>query len=453
MEQQPSAPNTSQKLDHNSVEITPGMSVDDYVSKSLHMHYGAAHQGIVNGGLLQFSRKVGDMALAVIPKNRFWCAVGLTTGGYAGLKFGALLAGRNLANHEELSKDSYPKLLQPLHGLLKYDPHSSATGDRWKRVGALFTFTAISFAGIMMGAAHAYKPERKRNSHPDSLEDYVARTSQHQGDKWRWLAANSGVFGSSSGTYLIPYVPGVNYAVSIASYTTLNQDRRIMTPGLKKMTGTKTTSYLGLREGVDFICKYAVNNPSKDPAELEYLALTVMAPIADAAGVKLKPENIKTFVDTVHSVRDKYWQEGGIPREQRAAAMKDMEAHFKGKGLDQTLFASGIDTMDIDFTKLNGLIGKVGNSMGATKKIKADQDAYRAMATQWRTEWPQSEEQTTRPLEVEGAAISPAQPEKLFAREELKKVPAVITERPPVSHQEALTARAASNDAMAVQRA
>lgn len=425
------------RVQHLQVEITPGMSAEDYVGRSVKMHYGAKHQGLVNGGLLQFCRKVGDMALAVIPKNRFWCAVGLTTGGYAGLKLGSLLTGRNMATHEELPAPQNA-VLKSLHGVMKYDPHSNATGERWKKVGGLFVFTAVSFAGIVIGARHAYRNERKRNEHPEGLEDYLARAGQHQGDKWRWFAGTSGVFGSSSGTFLMPYVPGVNYANSIAFYTVLNQDRKVMTPGLGFVSGAKTMSYLGLREGTDYICKYAVNNPAKDPAELEFLALTVMGPLAHGAGVKLEAKHIKAFVDKMHEVRDKYWQEGGIPAKDRKAALKDMEAHFKGKGLDRTLYESGIDTLKIDFTDINGYIGKVGNAMGASHHIRKDQHDYREKVAGWRKEWMPEHPQPGEKLESEAMAKGVSQDAgKIFAREDLKKQP--VTTRPRhLTHSEAL---------------
>lgn len=422
------------KLKHNEIAITPGMSVEDYVTQSVNMHFGSKHNGVVNGGLLQFCGKVGDMALAVIPKNRFWCAVGLTSGGYAGLKLGALLTGRNLANHAELPPPE-SKWLKPLHGIMKYDPHSNATAERWKKVGGLFTFTAVSFVGVMLGARFAYRNSRKRNEHPEGLEDYLARVGQHQGDKWRWLSASSGVFGSSAGTFLMPYLPGVNYANSIAFYTVLNQDRKVMTPGLGFVSGAKTFSYLGLREGVDYICKYAVNNPAKDPAELEFLALTVMGPLAHAAGVKLEPKHIKAFVDKVHETRDKYWQEGGIPPKLRKEAMKDMEAHFKGKGLDKTLYECGIDTLKIDFTDLNGYIGKVGNTLGASKVIRKDQHEYRERVAEWRKDWMPSQQLPGNSLEEDSIAQAPA---KKFATEELKK-PQVIHQKRPLSHADALS--------------
>lgn len=428
---------TSDKVVHNSVEIKQGMSVDDYVSQSTKMHYGAKHQGVMNGSLLQFCRKVGDMALAVIPKNRFWCAVGLTSGGFMGLKLAELMTGRNLSTQKEITKE-YPKLLQPLKGIMKYDPHSSAQSDRWKKVGALFIFTGVSFVGVMAGARYAYRNSRKINEHPDGLEDYLARTSQHQGDKWRWLAASSGIFGSSAGTYMIPYVPGINYGTSIAGYTVLNQDRKVLTPGFSKASGAATMSYLGLREGVDYVCKYAVNNPTRDPAELEFLALTVMGPLADASGAKLEPKQIKAFVDKIHETRDKYWQEGGIPPAMRKEAMKDMEAHFKGKGLDKTLYECGLDTAKIDFTKINGYIGKVGNTLGATKAIQKDQLEYREKVAGWRKEWMPAQQQPGDKLQGEEVAQAQTQgTEKTFAREDLKKQP--VTGRPRhLTHSEAL---------------
>ena len=376
---------------HPGVDIKPGMSAEEYVGATLKMHQAENPKGFANGGLLKFSRWMGDAGLAVVPKNRLYCSIGLTAGGGTGLYLSRILTGRNLSNNAPMLKEEVPKLLRPLHNVLPFDPASSTLKNRWSRIGALFVFTAASFVGIMVGAKQAYKSAYKANENPDSLEDFTARIGQHQGDKWRWLAASSGVFGSTAGYFALPFVPGVNYGSSIAFYTVLNQDRKIMTPGLRSATGTKTTSYLGLREGLEYITKYAVHNPSKDPAELEYLALTVLGPLAHAADMKLTADHIKGFVDKIHSVRDKYWQEGGIPKERKVDLKLELDDVLKNKGLDKTLYEIGFDTTKIDFTKLNGLVGKLGNSMGAKTKILKDQEAYRTMVAGWRSEWQQPE--------------------------------------------------------------
>lgn len=420
---------------HKQVTIRPGMTAEEYVKESIELHRDDKRRGPINGGVLDGAQYVGNMMLAVIPKNRFWCAMGLTAGGFAGLKFAGLLAGHRLSDGVPSKPEDYHTLLQPLHGVLKHDHMSNAMGDRWKKAASLFVFTGVSFAGVMAGAYYAYRSSRQRNSHPTSLEDYSARVGQDQGDKWRWLAASSGVFGSTSGYFLAP-IPGISYGPSIEFYTVLNQDRKIIVPGLKKLSGTKTGSYLGLREGMEYICRYAVNNPSKDPMEMEYMALTVMGPLADATGTRLTPENIKLFVDKINAVRDQYMQDGGIPKEKRAEALHAMELQFKGKGLDKTFYECGLDTMKIDFTKLNGITGKIGDSLGAKKHVLKEQEGYRALATKWRKDWMPAAAPAQTGDEV---AMVPAQG-KTFASDNLKKQSPVTGPR-PASHQDAAYAR------------
>jgi len=430
-----------QEVSHPAADITPGMKAEDYVAATLKMREHDKHAGFINGGLLRFARWVGDAGLAVLPKNRFSCAVGLTAGGALGLYTAKLLSGMHLADYTPVPQKDFPKILQPLHGIIKFDPLSHTLRDRWKKLGAFYIFTIVSFLGVMTGAWAAYRNFYKSNENADSLEDYVARIGQHQGSKWRWLAASSSVFGSVSGYYTIPFLPGVNYGSSIAFYTVLNQDRKIMTPGLKIATGTTTNSYLGLREGVDYLCKYAVHNPSKNPAELEYLTLTIMGPLAHAAGIKLTAEHIQKFVNQIHDVRDKYWQQGGIPEAKKHAAMKDTAAHFKGKGLDKAFYDAGFDTMKIDFTKLNGLIGKLGNHLGAVSKVQKEQADYRALATEWRKEW------IKRGKEDDSNEIDSLDPAGKSFTTAVKRAPALAATPRPASKQEQVSMTPPSSSA------
>ena len=83
---------------------------------------------------------------------------------------------------------------------------------------------------------------------------------------------------------------------------------------------------------------------------------------------KLTTEHIQKFTQAVHEVRDKFWQEGGIPKEKRNEAMKVMREVFTGAGLEVLLIDLGLNPGAVAFEQLNGLTGKIGN-IGVSDKI------------------------------------------------------------------------------------
>ena len=226
--------------------------------------------------------------------------------------------------------------------------------------------------GVKLGTDLAYRNVKNKNADPHYLEDYLPRISMHQGENWSWLAAGSAIFGSASGLWTVP-LPGVNYGVGLAGRATSMQDRNFMLPGINgALSGASTTSFLRLREGINYLCHYAVNNPAETPAQIEFLAYTLLGPVF---GDKLTVERIQQFTEAVHKVRDDYWQEGGIPKEKRKEALKTMREVFTGAGLEVLLIDMGLNPGEIAFDKLNGLTGTIGN-LGIHKRIVAEQEHY-----------------------------------------------------------------------------
>ncbi|HEU5047722.1 MAG TPA: hypothetical protein VFT64_07755 [Rickettsiales bacterium] len=344
-------------------------------------------KGLLNGKVLKVADWMADSALAVIPVHRFWSAIGLTAGGTLGLAAGKLLTGKGLAGGAGFKEASLPKPLQSLNGIMAPNPEYSDAKNKLLTAAGKYVFAAFCAVGVMIGSKHAYKSTYLRNSNPDSLEDYVARVRQHHGDRMIPFIASSSIFGSAAGTYLVPIIPGINYGSSLAYRVVSMQDRNITSPGLDVLTGNTTYSYFGVREGLQYLRKYAEHNPSQRPEQFEYYAYTVMGPLAKAAGVELTGEHIKKFVDKLNGVRDKYWQEGGVPKDKQEDLAKDLKEHFTGRGLDKTLYECGIDTMQIDFQQIGGLIGRFARLMGTGKKVAQEQKDYRDMVQMWREDW------------------------------------------------------------------
>jgi len=368
-------------------EPSPARSAGEYVRDIEQKHATEKRKGFIDGPVLEFAKKVSDMFLAVVPVHRFYSAVGLTIGGVVGLNIGQVVRGQQLdASAKEILKENVPKLLQPLYGLLKNGNNELA--NKWKGVAGAGIFAGFLGLGVAIGSKFAYASTEKKNRNPDSLEDYLARKRQADGNAMVAPVAGSAAFGSGAGLYWIPFVPLINYGASLAYRTVSMMDRNITLPGLNWLTGNDYTKhYFGVREGLDFLDKYAVNNPAKNPEKLEELSLTILSQIAKPAKIPLTEAHITKFVDKVTQIRDKYWQEGGVPQEKKKALSEEMKANFTGKGLYKTLHEDlGIDTKQINFHEVGGMIGKFANFFGAGKQVEKESKGYHALVDKWEKE-------------------------------------------------------------------
>lgn len=349
---------------------TKGKTPDEYVKEAIALHRKESGEKGLPPDWLKWA---ADGQLAVLPINRMSCAVGLTVGQLVGGNMAKILTGYSI-DGKPVDSSKVPTYLQWMQGSIKdYNPKGIRPRDRWIRYLQWGIFSAGGLIGVMLGTNYAYSNVPGKNRDPHYLEDYLPRVSMHQGGTWGWLSAIAADFGSASGLWILP-IPGLNYGVSLALRATSMQDRNIMLPGGagKFISGTATTSFLRLREGVNYLCHYAVNTPSENPAQIEYLAYTLLGPIFKD---QLTAEHIQHFTEAVHKVRDPYWQEGGIPKAKRKEAMKAMREAFTGAGLEILLIKMGLNPGTIAFHQLNGMAGTIGN-LGASDKIQAEQNAY-----------------------------------------------------------------------------
>ncbi len=351
-----------------------GKTPEDYVKESVAMHTSQYGSGQPSDTL----KWMGEGQLSVLPINRMSCAIGLTTGQIISGSMAKIATGYGI-DGKALDSSKVPTYLKWMEGIVKdYNPKGLRPRDRWIKYAQCGVFALGGLLGVRLGTEYAYKNVPNKNKDPHYLEDYLPRISMHQGGAWSWLAASSAVFGSASGLWPLP-IPGLNYGIGLAARATSMQDRNFMLPGLNQtLSGATTTSFLRLREGVNYLCHYAVNNPAENPAQLEYLAYTLLGPIFKE---QLTVAHIQQFVDAVHEVRDHYWQDGGIPKQKRDDAMKTMREVFTGPGLEVLLIDMGLNPGTVIFEKLNGLAGAIGN-VTAKNKIKAEQKAYQEALTE-----------------------------------------------------------------------
>lgn len=349
--------------------ITPNMTAEEYVEKAQSLHQ-SQYPG---GGPPKLFQWIGDAALGVFPINRVSSAIGLT----AGLTLGGFIA-KTLTGHDfkgvAIPKEKTFTFMQKLHGIVKYDPKGLDSKNRWIGYGMWGIYSLGGLLGIKAGTTYAYRDVYKRNKNPEYLEDYVAKVSQHHSDVWAWLASISGTFASASGFSMLP-IPGVNYGLSLAFRASEMKDENIMLGGGvgKWMSGSVTTSRFGVRRGLEELCRYAVNNPAKEPVQFEYLTYGILGQLFHE---KVKPEHIQKFVAKLHEVRNKYMEDGGIPRNKRAAALNDLKAHFTKQGFEDRLEELGLDALQIDFLNLKGAVGKMSN-LAAEGNVLKEQEEFR----------------------------------------------------------------------------
>ncbi len=338
-----------------------GLAAKEYVAAVEKKTALEKKKGLISGPVLNAVATISDMALAVVPVHRFWSAFGLLAGGTAGM-----FASRGM---QKMVTDKFQ-----LQGNNKY---LKLAGD--------YLFAAACAVGVVIGSNHAYRSADRRNeADTDSLEGVLARTRAYQGKSITPVVALTAIPGSALGTYL---VPPVSYGNPLMAKTLAMQDRHVITPGLKWMTGATGNHYFGLREGLDYTIKYAVRNPDEKPEQLEALTLTVLGPVAHAAGTELKGENVRKFTDQLNTIRAKYWEQGGVPGDRQEALTKELKEHFTGKGLDKTLLKSDIDILKMDLKKVGGGFGWfAGYVLGANKKIEREQKRFEEMVTGWRNE-------------------------------------------------------------------
>jgi len=315
---------------------------------------------------------LGDATMSNEPKNRLYSAVGLSLGLMITGTIANIVTGHKLLDGSKVT--NVPQFLKPIHGIIKnYDPRDITPRNKRIRYAHAAVYSLGGLIGIKIGTDLAYKSAKQKSKDPQFLEDYLTKISHIQGENWSWLSASSGIFGSASGLWAIPALPGINYATGMVGRITSMQDRNTSVGGLNKIiSGATTDSYLRLKEGAYYLANYAVGNPAKDPEKIEYIAYSILGPIFKE---QLTAKHIKQFTDAVHEVRDHYWQEGGIPKDKRAEATDTMKQVFTGAGLEVLLIDMGLNPASVMFDRVNGLIGKLGN-VGKADKIKEKQNSY-----------------------------------------------------------------------------
>ncbi len=361
--------NDTPAIQHKSPSIE-GKTAAEYVYDATKLHREQyKNQGSPPPALLKW---VGEASLSNEPKNRWYSALGLSFGLLITGTIANIVTGHKLLDGSKVT--NVPQFFKPIHGIVKnYDPRDITPRNKRIRYAHAAIYSLGGLLGVKIGTDMAYKNAKEKSKDPQFLEDYLTNVSHMQGENWSWLSASSGIFGSASGLWALPALPGLNYATGMIGRITSMQDRNTTVAGLNKLvSGATTDSYLRLKEGAYYLANYAVGNPAKDPEKIEYIAYSILGPIFKD---QLTAKHIQQFTDAVHEVRDHYWQEGGIPKDKRAEATDTMKQVFTGAGLEVLMIDMGLNPASVMFDRVNGMIGKIGN-LGRAEEIKKKQNDY-----------------------------------------------------------------------------
>jgi|GEM_PF-1806628 len=360
-------------LHHGQKPSIEGKTAAEYTNEMLKYHQSQYHDKQPNKVL----KWIGDGALAVLPKCRLYGVIGMVGGLVLGTKAAIAATGHTFTGEAVKEIPSYLKWLNTL-GSKVFNGKSPAgieNSNKYVKYAHSAIYSFFGAIGAVVGSKIAYEDRIEKNKDPQYLEDYLMATSHHQGKTWGYIIGPSSILASASGMWFWGafLFPGLNYGEGLAGYITSMQDRNVILPYLNGViSDATTTSYLRLKEGSHYLCHYAVGNPAQEPANIEFLAYTILGPLFKD---KLTAEHIKQFTDAVQAVRAPFWQEGGIPKERRKEALNTMKEVFTGAGLEVLLIDMGLNPASISFDKVNGLIGKIGD-IGQKDTIKKEQEEF-----------------------------------------------------------------------------
>lgn len=297
--------------------------------------------------------------------HRLSCAFGMTAGGYVGMKLMEALTGRTLTG-AHVGMDKLPGFIKPYYKSMAYNPHSDHPKDRWGYVMHFLVPAVTATAGIMGASNQFFGDRAKKFENANYIDEFEEKATLKQAGAWTGVTALSALFVTPSGFPYLPF-PFPNYGTALGTRFTLSSGRKMIMPVLGDMwTGTASRYPYGPSKLRDHMIKYAVNNPTKHPEQLEEMAIGILKPWFE----NVTEQQVESFIARVEADRDKYLREGGIPEKLKADCEKELLSHFKGAGLEKTLREIGLDPEKAHLAN-NGLSGRIAEWMGAESTVNA----------------------------------------------------------------------------------
>jgi len=341
-----------------------GTSTDftSHVAENGHILHSRKHRNFLNGHLLNTAEGITGMFSSGVGIHRLHCAAGLTVGSWLGDAVMAALTGVTFTGLPVKKEDVW-KPLQKVFGTLKFNPHSDLPHDKWMQVMRWGIPGIVGGMAVIQGSKLFFESHRKKLKSATYLDEVESKAMMAQSQPWSISSAVSALFGYPSG---MPMLPFLNYSTNLGTRFSMASGRKVSLPGgLGKMWSNNPTLFpFGPPGMLDLLIKEAVNNKSHDPELMETYAIGVLKPWFD----KVTPEQIDAFVNEVYKVRDKFYQDGGVPENLKKELDKDLKAHLKGAGLEETLADIGLDPLKAHIGN-NGISGNIAERMGAKKPM------------------------------------------------------------------------------------
>ena len=82
------------------------------------------------------------------------------------------------------------------------------------------------------------------------------------------------------------------------------------------------------------------------------------------------------LVEKLYTIRDHYWQEGGVPEDQKPLLRRELDANFRQEGLERTLLEIGLNPLDAALDH-NGAGGAFAKWMGAKDTVNQTIGEYK----------------------------------------------------------------------------
>ena len=331
---------------------------------------GPTHRlaALVNDKPLDAIEWIGN-ALNFPPSLHRWKnALGLSTGLYSGMKIMELATGMSIRGTPLSEFKIFPFMPAiskiPVKPLLAYNFHGAGLADRWMKVAHMVVPAALGFYGSKLGSDWYFQTQRQRVSHPEYIDDFSSRIAFDQSKPWGYLSAATSLTNVGVGLNFLP----LSYGMNLGTRFTLGSDRRVILPGVKEVWSNNHSRFpLGPSKLRDFMINYVVNNPDQEPRQLEDMVKGILGPWFGS----MPNSVINHFADDVLTIRNKFYVEGGIPKDKRAQCKKELREHFVGKGLHKELESLGLDVLKAHLAD-NGLSGDIANHLGARAAVTRD---------------------------------------------------------------------------------
>ena len=339
-----------------------------HVAEKGHILHSKKPHRFVNGQLLDTAEGITGMFSSGIGMHRLHCAVGLTVGSWLGDAIMQALTGVTFAG-APVKKEQLWEPLQKVYKTLAFNPHSDLPHDKWMQVMRWGIPGIVGGMAVIQGSKIFFEKNNKKLKSATYLDEVESKAMMDQSHPWSYTAAISSLMGYPSG---MPMMPFLNYSTNLGSRFSMASGRKVSLPGgLGKIWSNNPTLFpYGPPGMLDMLIQEAVNNKSHDPELLETYAIGVLKPWFD----NVTPEQIDAFVNQVYEVRDHFYKTGGVPEDLKKGLEKELKAHLKGAGLEETLEKIGLDPLKAHIGN-NGLSGRIAESMGAKRtmdKLKTD---------------------------------------------------------------------------------